>query len=186
MSFPHAIGRRELLKAALVGAVALAGPPGLPRPALARTFPEGRLSLYNLHTEERLEVTYRHPSGAYDPDALAALNRLLRCHYSGRVASMDVRVIEFLAAVNRRVGGPHEIHVISGYRSPEYNARLIRQGRGVAEHSLHMDGMAVDVRIPAVGLDALRRAALSLGSGGVGYYPRSGFIHLDSGRPRSW
>jgi uncharacterized protein YcbK (DUF882 family) len=186
VSFPHAIGRRELLKAALVGAVALAGPLGLPRPALARTLPEGRLSLYNLHTEERLEVTYRQPSGAYDPDALAALNRLLRCHYSGRVASMDVRVIEFLAAVDRRLGGPHEIHVISGYRSPEYNDRLIRRGRGVAEHSLHMDGMAVDVRIPAVGLDALRRAALSLGSGGVGYYPRSGFIHLDSGRPRSW
>jgi uncharacterized protein YcbK (DUF882 family) len=131
-------------------------------------------------------VRYRLPSGAYDPDALAALNRLLRCHFSGRVASMDVRVIEFLNAVDRRLGGPHDIHVISGYRSPEYNAWLIRHGSGAAKHSLHMDGRAVDVRIPAVGLDALRRAALSLDYGGVGYYARSGFVHLDSGRPRFW
>ncbi|MDR7420471.1 MAG: DUF882 domain-containing protein [Armatimonadota bacterium] len=174
------------MKAAVVSAIAWAGPAVLVRPALARTLPEGRLLLYNLHTEERLDVTYRDPTGTYDHDALAAIDRLLRCHYSGRVASIDVRLIEFLHAVDRQLGGPHHIHVVSGYRSPEYNEWLIRHGRGAAKNSLHVEGKAVDIRIPDVGLDALRRAAQSLGYGGVGYYPRPGFVHLDSGRPRLW
>ncbi|HZR45724.1 MAG TPA: DUF882 domain-containing protein, partial [Candidatus Manganitrophaceae bacterium] len=79
-----------------------------------------------------------------------------------------------------------EIHVISGYRSPEYNALLIREGRGAAKKSLHLQGKAIDIRIPAVGLDILRKTALSLEYGGVGYYPQSGFVHLDSGAVRFW
>ncbi len=185
-SIPISIARRALLKAALVGAVAYAASTGFARKALARPLPEGRLLLHNLHTAERLDVMYRDPTGAYDHGALAAMNRLLRCHHSGQEASMDVRVIEFLAAVDCQLGGPREIHVVSGYRSPEYNDWLVRNGKGAAKRSLHVEGKAIDIRIPGVGLDALRRAALSLGHGGVGYYPRSGFVHLDSGRSRSW
>lgn len=97
---------------------------------------------------------------------------------------MDIGVIEYLNAVDKRLGRNHEIHIISGYRSLEYNELLIRQGKAVAKHSLHLVGRAVDIRIPGVALPLVRQAALGLEYGGVGYYPRSGFIHLDSGRFR--
>jgi uncharacterized protein YcbK (DUF882 family) len=88
--------------------------------------------------------------------------------------------------VDRKLGGNHDFHVISGYRSPAYNERLRQEGRGVAKRSLHLEGKAIDVRVPSVKLAALKRAALSLQYGGVGYYPRTGFVHLDSGDFRTW
>ena len=148
--------------------------------------PERRLSLYNIHTDERLEVVYRDGTGRYNPAALGALNHFLRCHYTQQVAKIDPHVIEFLSRVDQRLGEGHEIHVVSGYRSPEYNALLVREGKGAAKHSLHLLGKAVDIRIPTVGLDILKKTAQSLEYGGVGYYPKSGFIHLDSGRVRNW
>jgi uncharacterized protein YcbK (DUF882 family) len=163
----------------------LAGPVR-PSRASAATYPPGELALYNTHTAERLAVTYRDRAGRYDPQALGALDRLLRCHATGKVIAMDVRVIEFLNLVEKRLGGGLEIHVISGFRAPEYNARLVRAGRGVAERSLHTVGRAIDVRLPAVDLRAVWRTAVRLERGGVGYYPRSGFVHLDSGRFRRW
>jgi uncharacterized protein YcbK (DUF882 family) len=147
---------------------------------------EGALSLYNTHTEERLEVTYRDSSGNYDSDAIKEMNYFLRCHYTQKVVPMDIRVIEFLNLVHKKAGGTRDIEVISGYRSPEYNNLLIREGRGAAKHSLHLLGKAIDFRIPGVGLDRLRQTAMNLEYGGVGYYPESGFIHLDSGQVRSW
>ncbi len=177
--------RRSFLRALLVG----------PSPALFRLaalnpvagdLRPATLSLYNLHTREGLDVTYRHASGEYDRVALSALNHLLRCHYTGEVGTMDLRVIEFLNAVDKRLGGGLEIHVISGFRSRAYNDRLARQGRGVAHQSLHLVGRAIDVRFPRVDLAAVRQVALGLRQGGVGYYPDSGFVHLDSGRIRSW
>ncbi|MBI3608107.1 MAG: DUF882 domain-containing protein [Nitrospirae bacterium] len=127
--------RRSFLKASMVGAVALLGRPGFARGAAGSERPEGALSLHNVHTGEALEVTYRDPSGQYVPEALAGINHLLRCHYTGQVMDIDLGVIEFLNAVDKRLGGGHEIQVISGYRSPEYNELLIRQGRDVAKHS---------------------------------------------------
>ena len=99
---------------------------------------------------------------------------------------MDIRVIEFLNLVHKKVGGNYEIQVISGYRSPEYNTLLRREGRGAAKHSLHLSGKAIDFRIPQVGIDKLRETAMNLEYGGVGYYPKAGFIHLDSGSVRFW
>ena len=114
------------------------------------------------------------------------INWLLRCHHSDEVHEIDVRTIEFLSMVDRKLGGNHGFHVISGYRSPAYNEWLRQAGRGVAKRSLHLEGRAIDVRIPGVPLANLRRAALSLEYGGVGYYPRTDFVHLDSGRIRTW
>lgn len=159
--------------------------PVFPKDLAPRTLPLGTLSLYNIHTDERLEVTYRKASGEYDQEALRALNWVLRCHHTGQVADMDVYVIEFLNMVDKQLGGDNDIHVISGFRSHEYNRLLIKKGRNVAGNSLHIQGKAIDISIPKVDLALLRNTALSLRYGGVGYYPQD-FVHLDSGRFRTW
>ncbi|HBG07306.1 MAG TPA: hypothetical protein DDY22_17565 [Geobacter sp.] len=148
--------------------------------------PEGKLSLYNQNIGERLSVTYRNSFGEYCNDALQAINWLFRCHGSNETTSMDLRVIEYLNRLDDGLGGGNEIHIVSGYRSPSYNSRLRSKSKGVAKNSLHMKGMAVDLVIPGVGLDRIRQTALALAAGGVGYYPRSGFVHIDSGAFRSW
>ncbi|MBI1821909.1 MAG: DUF882 domain-containing protein [Nitrospirae bacterium] len=148
--------------------------------------PEGNLSLYNTHTNEKLDVTYRDSSGNYSETALQEMNYFLRCHYTQKEIEMDIRVIEFLNLVHKKVGGNYEIQVISGYRSSEYNTLLRREGWGAAKHSLHLSGKAIDFRIPQVGIDKLRETAMNLEYGGVGYYPKAGFIHLDSGGVRFW
>jgi uncharacterized protein YcbK (DUF882 family) len=155
-------------------------------PVARGELPAGTLSLYNIHTREALDVTFRTASGEYDGPALAALNRLLRCHYTGEVATIDLRVVEFLNAVDKHLGGRHEIHVVSGFRSRAYNDWLARHGHGVSSESLHLLGRAIDVRFPRVRSAAVRRAGLALGRGGVGYYPDSDFVHLDSGPVRAW
>jgi uncharacterized protein YcbK (DUF882 family) len=176
--------RRSFLRAAAASAGAIAT--GLPAVGPARAAPfRSPLALYNTHTGDRVRVEYRRPDGLCDADALAALNRVLRCHATGEVTEMDVRVIDFVSRVNQALGNGL-VHVISGYRSPEYNARLARQGRGVAPNSLHLRGQALDIRIPHVPLGQVRQVALGLRAGGVGYYPDSGFVHLDSGRVRAW
>lgn len=148
--------------------------------------PSAPLSLFNTHTGERLSVAYRTPAGAYDPTALSELDRLLRCHYTNDVHPIDPRTLDYLALLDQQLGGGHDIHIISAYRSPRYNALLQSKGRGVASQSLHLQGRALDVRIPGVQLDRLKETALLLGRGGVGYYPRPDFIHIDSGPVRRW
>lgn len=159
-----------------------------PTPIRAETgaLPEGELSFYNVHTDERLRVRYRDESGRYDLSALDDLNHILRCHHTGEVAAMDPRVIEHLNLVQKSLGGEGEIHVISGYRSPEYNAILVKRSRRAARHSLHVEGQAVDFFIPGVRPREIKQAALKHRYGGVGYYPRAQFIHLDCGPFRSW
>jgi uncharacterized protein YcbK (DUF882 family) len=177
--------RRAFLRTATAGLLA-AGLPLRTTRAAAATAAAGVLSFYNTHTLERLTVRYRGEDGQYDREALAALNYHLRCPATGIVAAIDVRVIEFVDLVDQRLGGRHAVHVISGYRSPEYNAWLARHGGGVASNSLHLQGRAIDIRMPGVSLDAVRRAAIRLARGGVGYYASSGFVHLDSGSFRIW
>ena len=144
------------------------------------------LSLFHTHTGEHLSVAYRTPSGACDPIALGKIDRLLRCHYTHEIHPIDPRTLDYLALLDQQLGGGHDIHIISAYRSPRYNALLQRQGHGVATHSLHLEGRALDVRIPGVQLDRLKEAALLLARGGVGYYPRPDFVHIDSGPVRRW
>ena len=148
--------------------------------------PEGKLSLYNVNNRERLTVTYRNSLGEYCEDAMQALNWLLRCHITNETTKMDLRVLEYLNRLDNSLGGGNEIHIISGYRSPSYNHRLRGLSRGVAKNSLHMKGMAIDLAVPGVRLDQVRRTALALAAGGVGYYPGNGFVHIDSGKFRAW
>lgn len=179
--------RRALLRASLIGAaVAMAGQLIRPSVSSAGELPEGRLTFVNLWTDERLDVTYRDEFGNYDLDALDDVNHILRCHHTGEVGAMDVHVIEHVNLVLKTLGGNREIEVVSGFRSPEYNAILVRSGRRAAKNSLHMQGQAIDVRIAGVHPKTIREVALGLGYGGVGYYPRSKFVHLDSGPFRHW
>jgi len=147
---------------------------------------KGSLSLYNTHTAERLSVTFRNTDGNYDIDALNAVNWILRCHFTNQQTVMDVNTIEFLNLVDNRLGGGNEIHIISGYRSPAYNSLLSNNGRHVAKQSLHLVGKALDISIPGTDLHTVRRTAVALKLGGVGYYPGAGFVHIDSGKFRTW
>jgi uncharacterized protein YcbK (DUF882 family) len=163
-------------------AAALASPVALANVPIAA---ERRLSFYNLHTGEKLVSTY-WSQGEYIADELAAINHVLRDHRSGEVEKIDPNLLDLLHALQNKVEKSGEFHIISGYRSPKTNAMLRRDSAGVAKRSLHTRGKAVDIRLPGVALKHLRRAALDMHAGGVGYYPKSGFIHVDTGRPRFW
>lgn len=179
--------RRAFLQVSLVGTLLLGGRLVVgPQPVQARELPEGRLTLVNVWTNERLDVTYRDEAGNYDLAALDDVNYLLRCHYSGEVGAIDVRVLEHVNLVRKKLGSQEEIRVISGFRSPEYNAMLVRTDRRVAKNSLHMQGQAIDLLIPGIHPLKLRQAALELQYGGVGFYKRSSYVHLDSGPFRYW
>ncbi len=143
------------------------------------------LRLHNLHTGENLKATY-WAEGQYLAEEIAALNRVLRDHRSNETYRMDQRLFDMLHVLQQQVGSDGTFHVISGYRSPKTNAMLNRNSSGVAKRSLHMQGRAIDIRLPGVELKHLRQAALNMKAGGVGYYPRSGFIHIDTGRTRFW
>jgi len=178
--------RRAFLHVSAMGVIGLGGQFAAPSIASARVLPPGRLKLVNVWSHERLQVTYRDKRGVYDRAALDEVNYLLRCHYSGAVGAIDVRVLEYVNLVQAVLGKQGEVHVISGFRSPAYNAMLVRSGKRAAKHSLHMQGQAIDLLIPGVPPKALRQAALGLRYGGVGSYRRSRFVHLDSGPFRFW
>ncbi len=171
--------RRHLLAAGL----GFAGAAMFGAPAAAAS---GRkLALLNLHTGERLSATYWE-AGAYLPDALSAIDRILRDHRTDEVHPIDPRLLDLAAEVTGAMGSSGPIQIISGYRSPRSNAALRRSSNGVARRSLHMEGQALDIRIPGALLAQVRDTAWSLQRGGVGYYPGSDFVHVDVGRPRRW
>jgi uncharacterized protein YcbK (DUF882 family) len=143
------------------------------------------LSVLNLHTGEALKATY-WDGGGYVPDALGALNKVLRDHRTGEVHTMAPNLFDLITALNQRLETNQTVQVISGYRSPQSNAAMHAKSSGVAAHSLHMEGEAMDIRIGGVALDHLRDAALALKIGGVGFYPSSNFVHVDIGRVRRW
>lgn len=145
-----------------------------------------RLSFNHLHTNERTALVYALGRD-FVPRALDHLNHFLRDHYSGEVGQMDPQLYHLLHRVRLELGTELPFHVISGYRSPHTNETLrTTRGGGVARRSLHMDGKAIDVRLPGVQLSDLRDAAIALKAGGVGYYARDNFVHIDTGRVRSW
>jgi len=155
-------------------------------PAFARVSPTARtLAFDNVHTGERLEATYWE-RGAYQPDVLAAIDRILRDHRTNEAIEMDTGLLDILHSLRATLGSRRRFEVFSGYRSPSTNAALFEEGHGVAEHSFHMAGQAIDIRVPGRSLSVLRRAALHLRRGGVGYYPQSGFVHVDVGPLRRW
>jgi uncharacterized protein YcbK (DUF882 family) len=181
--------RRRLLEAGGLATLSAMGVPAMAVPAIAaddRQAPvERRISLKNLHTPESLEVVYRRGED-YVPDALAELERLLRDYRTGDEHPMDPRLFDYLYDVARASGAPPAYSVISGYRSPRTNEMLHERSSGVASKSLHMEGRAIDVRLAGVDCAALATTALGMQRGGVGYYRQSDFVHLDTGRFRSW
>ena len=144
-----------------------------------------RLELTNLHGGEKLTVTF-HNEHDIAPDALAALRHLLRDYRLNEEHDMDFDLFVQLTDLARQCGVPASYELISGYRSPATNAKLRAAGHAVAERSQHMEGRAIDVRLKGCPLPRLRDLALAAGRGGVGFYPRSQFVHLDTGRVRSW
>jgi len=145
-----------------------------------------RLRLYHTHTNERIDVVYR-VGDTYVPEATARLEHFLRDHRTGDERLFDPRLFDLLADLITAVGRPEtEIDVVCGYRTPWSNEFLRRRSSAVAMHSLHMQAMAIDIRVPGTKTFDLRDAALSLQRGGVGYYQRSDFVHVDLGRVRRW
>jgi len=178
------IGRRGFMRRSLGAAAGLCV--AAPAPAAFITSGDDRvLSFLNLHTNERLECCY-WSGGRYDASALDDIAQVLRDHRADEATAMSRELLDLLVDLQRRLDTAGPYHVISGYRSPSTNARLRARGSGVAKKSFHMFGMAIDVRLPDVALAELRRTALAMKAGGVGYYPKSGFVHLDVGRPRFW
>ena len=175
----HTLSRRQFLRLGMLAAA-------LPLPAFAsREAAERRLGFLNLHTGEKLDLPY-WIEGDYVPESLAEINRVLRDHRTGAVAAIDIQLLDLLDRVKAALGTAQPFQVISGYRSPASNSLLATNSSGVARRSLHMEGKAIDIRIPGVQLADLRRAGLMLKGGGVGYYPGSNFVHLDVGRVRTW
>lgn len=194
--------RRLLLRAGFRGVVAGAGivaagsasaramtiaSPKRPMVSAASSADElARLAFVNTHTAESLRVVYRE-GPRYLTDALARIDHVLRDHRTGEVHPIDPALLDQLDRLAAMLGvGKDPYHVISGYRSPRSNAMLASRSGGVAKRSLHMEGRAIDIRIPGVSLARVREAALDMKAGGVGYYPGSDFVHLDTGRVRNW
>jgi uncharacterized protein YcbK (DUF882 family) len=174
--------RRRFLQSC-AATTALVAAPSL-RASVHRTA-ERTLAFRNLHTGEDLRSTF-WADGRYLRNELKAIDHLLRDHRSGEVHPMDPALLDLLYLLQQSVAVKGAFHIISGYRSPATNRKLSARSSGVAKKSLHMRGKAVDIRLPGCGLGELRDAALALEGGGVGYYPGSNFIHVDTGRVRRW
>ena len=147
-----------------------------------------KLRMWNMHTGESLDVVYR-VGNTYIPEALDKLNYFLRDHNTQDVSNYDPKEFDVLHAMMSRLGRLNSvIDVVCGYRTPETNAALRQNSpqTGVAEHSQHMEGHAIDLRVPGVSTAQVRNAALSLHAGGVGYSPVSQFVHVDVGPVRQW
>jgi uncharacterized protein YcbK (DUF882 family) len=180
---PRIARRRFLQRSAGLAAASLFP---LPQPARASAPAERTLSLVHTHTRERIELVYA-VAESYVDNALGSLNRFLRDHYSGDIGRIDPRLFDLLHQVRQLVGGDRPYEVISGYRCPTTNSTLRNtRGGGVAKYSLHMEGRAIDVRLPGIPLADLRDAAVSRKAGGVGFYAGQQFIHIDTGRVRQW
>jgi uncharacterized protein YcbK (DUF882 family) len=157
----------------------------IPSPAKDNQTLERRLSFYNTHTHERLTVIYKKGDG-YVVGAMKKINYILRDHRANEIHAIDPRLMDFLYDLLTEVNNHGEVHIISGYRSPKTNSKLRRKSKGVAGGSLHMQGKALDFRLPGTDTAALRDTARRMKRGGVGYYKKSDFIQIDTGRVRSW
>lgn len=185
--------RRLFLKQAAVLAASLTAPAMAHASLFSTLFPghteqsapPKSLKLYNTHTAETFSGEF-WADGKFLPDAVGDINHLLRDHRSNEVMAMDSKLLLLLQSMSAQVGAGAALHVISGYRSPQTNQMLADRSNGVAKHSLHLEGKAIDIRVPGRELSLVRKVAISLGGGGVGFYPDSQFVHLDTGRVRNW
>jgi uncharacterized protein YcbK (DUF882 family) len=185
-SFYHGNGRRGFLKTGLAMTAAGCLFPGKAFAAATKFFScEKKLSFYNTHTGEDLKTVYCE-EGAFVPQALSNINYILRDHRTGDVKEIDTNLLDLLFTLQQKLKSAEPFHIISGYRSPATNSTLRKSGHGVAAHSLHLQGKAIDIRLPGFDLKTLHDAAKDLKMGGVGYYPSPCFVHVDVGRVRYW
>ena len=162
------------------------GPPAIAIGPSSPKIPVYRLHFYHTHTHERLDIIYRR-GDYYESGAQERVSEYLRDYRTGDIHQFDTRVLDLLHDLTESLGRPDaEIEVVCGYRTPQTNEYLRAHGHGVAQRSLHMQAMAIDIRLRGVPAGTLRDAALALHRGGVGYYPASNFVHVDVGRVRQW
>jgi uncharacterized protein YcbK (DUF882 family) len=155
-----------------------------PLDLFARTFPKNKISFFHTHTEERFDLCFK---GQTCPRvAKKKISSFLRDFRTGDVHPIDLRLMDILLQIQKKTGSKGICEVISGYRSPQTNAALRTISHGVAKHSLHLKGQAIDIRFSDVPTKQLRDAAISLQAGGVGYYAKSDFVHIDTGDVRTW
>lgn len=176
------VARRRFLGMAGAAAVTTFAAPALAARRLVRP---RALAFENLHTGERLSAVY-WADGRYMPDAIRSITWLFRDFRNEEAHPIDPGLLDLLAALHQRLGTNEPFQIISAYRSPETNAMLASYSDGVAQNSFHMQGRAIDIRVPGRPLRYLRGAAMSLHAGGVGYYPHSDFVHVDTGPIRHW
>jgi uncharacterized protein YcbK (DUF882 family) len=176
------LDRRGFLRLGAGVAMAVIAPRGFAKIAES---PARELAFNNLHTGEQTRTVFWE-QGQHIHTALNDINHVLRDHRSGESTTMDPALLDLLYNLQQKVQSSRPFQVISGYRSPASNAKLRKNSNGVAKKSLHMQGKAIDIRLPGIELNDLRQAALSLKAGGVGYYPKANFIHVDTGRVRFW
>lgn len=143
------------------------------------------LAIDNVHTGERIRTVY-FEKGQYIPGALQEINYFFRDFRANEVKPIDPRLLDFLHTIHETLDSPRPFNLISGYRTPATNAMLAARSEGVARHSMHIEGRAADINVPDRELSILQRVALALQFGGVGYYPQSDFVHVDTGRIRHW
>lgn len=181
--------RRKFLQAGLAFTAAAAAPKAFASHQLTPYTFGGRssvkeLSFFQTHTGEKASFTFFDTG--LNQDALAQANRILRDWRTDDVIEMDTELLFLLHDIKSRLGTEKPFHIISGYRSPRTNATLAAKSGGVAKNSYHMRGMAIDIRVPGIKTSAIRDAAMEMERGGVGYYRSSDFVHIDTGRVRSW
>jgi uncharacterized protein YcbK (DUF882 family) len=181
----YSVSRRRFLTLGSIAALAgifpckaFGAPSGLSQP-------ERSLAFYNTHTGEQLRTVYWE-QGNYLRDSLGAINHILRDFRTNEIKDIDTGLLDLLFAIHNELETQQPFHIISGYRSADTNAFLRDHSTGVAEHSLHLVGKAIDIRTPGRDLRVLHKTAVALKGGGVGFYPKSDFVHVDVGRVRYW
>ena len=179
------IGRRDFIGLGMLGFVLSFFPRGVLAAARSPLTIERSLSLHNTHTGESLDTVY-WAHGDYLRGALDDLNYILRDHRTEEIKPIDTQLLDLLHALSETLCARQPFHIISGYRSQATNDFLRTRGRGVARNSLHIQGKAMDIRLPGCDLSVLRESAMGLSGGGVGYYPRPNFVHVDIGTVRYW
>lgn len=184
------IGRRQVERRRLLQLGACATVSSLlGHPLLAKAsqilLPSREISLFNTHTGEKLVAEYCR-EGEYTGAALHEINHILRDFRTGEIKAIDPGLLNLLHAITTRIKPGAQVHIISAYRSPATNLALAKKSGNVAKHSLHMEGKAIDIRIPGCDLQTVRQVARAMQVGGVGYYGQSNFVHIDTGSVRFW
>ena len=187
-------GRRQFLRQSVKTAAIVGGSVGVSSfaaPALASALtvpakePDRKLRLVNAHTWEKLDIVF-WTDGMHIDESMSEISYLMRDHRANESITIDTQLIDDLYNLYQLLDTDERIHILSGYRTQATNAKLRKRSNGVAKYSLHMEGKAVDLNVPGKTADQIRLAALSMKSGGVGYYPSSGFVHIDTGNVRAW